>query len=50
MVELPYPVGKQPLGQRWTMTSCGLEVSTFQVIVGREEGLDRVQVLCPQVC
>jgi hypothetical protein len=49
MVALPYPVGKQLRGQRRTMTSYGLEVSTFQVIVGHEEVFDLIQVLWPQI-
>src|SRR5215510_14155394 len=49
IVELPHPVGKKLLGHRWTVTSYGLEVSAFQVVVSNEEVLDLVQVLCPQV-
>jgi hypothetical protein len=49
LVELPYPIGQQLLGHRWTMPSEGLEVSAFQVVVCHEEGLDFVQSLWLQV-
>ena len=42
IAELPYPVGKKLLSYCWSVTSYGLEVSAFQVVVSNEEVLDLV--------